>query len=69
MMMKTCLGGALFPLGSHQMKGRDMKPEAKHFKDFLLEELKKNAKTSWGKNELREYILELYADFIERYVE
>lgn len=42
---------------------------AKNFKDELLAELKKNPKTSWGKNELAEYIRDIYTSFIERYLE
>ena len=42
---------------------------AKNFKDILVEALKKNPKTSWGKNELAEFIKDTYTNFIERYLE
>jgi hypothetical protein len=42
---------------------------AKYFKDTLVEALKENPKTSWGKNELEVFIKDTYTDFIERYLE
>jgi len=46
-----------------------MKPSARDFKDHLREVLRAHRKTSWGKRELELFIEEVYAEFIERYLE
>lgn len=46
-----------------------MKLTAKQFKEELVEEIRNAPKTSYGKNELILRINEIYADFLERYIE
>lgn len=46
----------------------DKQPTAKAFRDDLLEKLRENKKTSWGKNELVGYIYLVYGDFLEQFV-
>lgn len=48
---------------------KDMKLTAKQFKEELVEEIRNAPKTSYGKNELILRINEIYADFLERYIE
>ena len=46
-----------------------MKPSARDFKNHLREVLRICQKTSWDKVELDLFIEEVYAEFIERYLE
>lgn len=45
------------------------KPRAKEFKEFLRAYFKKAQKTSYGKNELALLIEELYAIFLDKFME
>ena len=44
-------------------------PTAKEFRDELIEKLRENKKTSWGKNELVGYIFMVFGDFVDQYKE
>ena len=46
-----------------------MTPTAGNFKNELLEKIRNNPKTTYGKKELELFIINLYAEFLERYID
>lgn len=46
-----------------------MLPSASDFKDELLITIIDNPKTSYGKNELQLFIMQVYSTFLEKYID
>lgn len=52
-----------------ERRDEEMTPSAKDFRDELIEKIRENKKTSWGKNELISYVYIVFWDFIDQYKE
>jgi len=46
-----------------------MVPSVYEFRDELLKTIIDNPKTSYGKNELQLFIMQVYSTFLERYID
>ena len=46
-----------------------MVPSVYEFRDELLKAIIDNPKTSYGKNELQLFIMQVYSTFLERYID